>query len=156
MNIRSLICWTLFALMSATTSAQTYIQYTYDLNGNRHTRQLDVIQLKSSKINFPITNVGQLEEGKDELSEINEAQGIIVYPNPAGEFINVVFSGTIEDTLVEASLYDLNGTLLIYEKSQSPPLEINVSRLRDAIYILIVKNGTCTTTHKIIRGQGNY
>jgi hypothetical protein len=142
--------------MSATTSAQTYIQYTYDLNGNRQTRQLVVIQLKATKIAFPIADAAQLEEDKDELSEINEAQGISVYPNPAGEFIYVEFSGTIEDTLVEASLYDLNGTLLIYEKSQSPPLEINVSRLKDAIYILIVKKGSCTTTHKVIRGQGNY
>ena len=156
MNIRSLLGWSIFLLMSYTTSAQTYIQYGYDLNGNRQTRKLTVIQLKSAKINFPIVNIGQLEEAKDELSEINEGKGISVYPNSVCEFINVEFSGKIEDTLVEASLYDLNGTLLINEKSHSSPLKIDVSRLKDAIYILIVKKGSCTTTHKIIRGQGIY
>lgn len=155
MNIRPLICLTLFVFMSAATNAQTYIRFTYDLNGNRHTRQLFVIHLKSTNINFPITNVGQLEESKDNLSDINGEQGISVYPNPAGELIKVEFSGTLEDGRAEARLYDLNGNLIKFEKSQSPLFEIDIARLKDGIYILIIKRGSCTSIHKIIKGQGN-
>lgn len=140
--------------MSFAASAQTYIQYTYDLNGNRQTRQLTVMQLKSTKISFPITNVRVLEEEMDKISDINEEQIVRIYPNPAGEFLNILFSGSIPDEPSEARLYDLNGNLLKYKKSQDSQMEIDVATLKDGVYVLIIKRGTYISNHKIIRGRG--
>lgn len=154
MNIRSIFCLILFVFMSFAASAQTYIQYTYDLNGNRQTRQLTVMQLKSTKISFPITNVRVLEEEMDKISDINEEQIVRIYPNPAGEFLNILFSGSIPDEPSEARLYDLNGNLLKYKKSQDSQMEIDVATLKDGVYVLIIKRGTYISNHKIIRGRG--
>jgi len=152
MNIKYILGLFVLILMSVNTGAQTYIQYTYDLNGNRQTRQVLVMQLKSAKVNFPITDTTDLEE--EELSDIDEELGIRVYPNPVRESVTVEFSGTLTDNPSDAKLYDLNGSLLVDIKSKDQFLELDLTTLKDGIYILIITSDDNTSIHKIIKGQG--
>ena len=140
--------------MSLFSNAQTYIQYTYDLNGNRETRKLDVIQLKSAKIAFPVNDVALLKEEPDRVSGIDEEQGVKIYPNPAEDKINIEFSGSQTDDPAEARLYDLNGNLVKYEKNKTLLMDIDVSNLKEGVYVLVIKRGTQITNYKIIRGRG--
>lgn len=153
MNLKFFICSVLFICMFVIVDAQTYIQYTYDLNGNRQARQLVIMELKSANIAFPVHNVALLEKEPDKVSGIDEEQGVKIYPNPAGEKLNIEFSGSQTDDPVEARLYDLNGNLVKYETNKTPLMDIDVSNLKDGIYVLVLKRGTQVSNYKIIRGS---
>jgi hypothetical protein len=155
MNTKHILGFMVFVFMSVTANAQTYIQFTYDLNGNRQTRQVLVMQLKSSKISFPITDLGVLEEKEVELSDNNEVTGVSVYPNPASEAVVIKILGTMQNSPAEARLYDLNGDLLKQKVTKDQLLELDLTALKDGIYILIIRIDDFTSTHKIIKGQGN-
>lgn len=153
MNIKLLTGLMLFICMSVVVDAQTQIKYTYDLNGNRQTRQLVVIQLKSAKIAFPINDDTLLKEEPDDLSGIDEEQGVRVYPNPATDKINIEFSGSRTDDPVEVRLYNLNGSLIKTKRNKTLLMDMDVGDLKNGIYVLVLKRGTQITNYKIIKGS---
>jgi hypothetical protein len=75
---------------------------------------------------------------------------IKIYPQPMSDFIRISSANAIKN--VELRLYDINGSLLIFETiNQLTEHEINTARLPKGVYVLQIGNSEYTYTQKIIK-----
>lgn len=67
---------------------------------------------------------------------------IVVYPNPTDSFLNITFPREFNSKNIIISLYDVNGRLIIDNKSKIENNEaiIDVHSLPNGIYLLHLKN----------------
>lgn len=79
--------------------------------------------------------------GIDDFSE----SGIIMYPNPAGNFVKL--SGLPQNTIIR--IIDLNGKI-VYEKSADSQIILNTAGLATGIYIVQIENNDRTIQKKLI------
>lgn len=145
-----------FALFSLLHLNAQRIGYSYDDNGNRTGRTLVTEQLKSNSVSFPVINQKNLKSleniqgtgSYDEQSEketINQAKrenGEIktnVFPNPTTGMIKVQVENMPFNATNEIRVYDLAGKTLIVKKDFESSTDIDLSKLRDGIYILRIK-----------------
>jgi hypothetical protein len=70
-----------------------------------------------------------------------------IFPNPAKDKLNI--SGLTHESII--SVFDLNGRLLIREKSSSESNIIDVSNFQSSIYILEVRNGNTVQSIKFLK-----
>jgi hypothetical protein len=108
---------------------------TYSANGNTLTQGFHQTQLTLTSI----------EETNPFTLDVN------IFPNPTSQFLNIDISGKHEN--ITASLYDMNGRLLMQEglmKGQNS-VKLDLSRLAMASYLLTVidDNGDYSSTHQV-------
>ena len=103
-------------------------------------------------IALKVDEYGCLEEGcgpTDAVGELDTGQGLVVYPNPTTEVLQVRSSKFKVKSL---ALRDVRGTILQYLEPSTLNLELNIDGLASGIYLLQAKlaDGTFVNT-KIIK-----
>ncbi len=81
--------------------------------------------------------------GSSSTSDVNKVEGISIYPNPAGDYIDVVFTNQVWLRSSRICLYNLQGELLSTHivADQEGSQRIAVSSLAPGIYFLYVSSG---------------
>jgi len=91
----------------------------------------------------------------DEVLGVNDntvdTSSIILYPNPARDFVNISNPQSIE--LNQIAIYDLNGRLVKKEslKQMGTEKTINVSQLSSATYIVLISGPKGQITKQLIK-----
>jgi hypothetical protein len=99
--------------------------------------------------NFPLTSVA-LPAGrvvKTGFTGDENEQGIVVYPNPAGNLLNITANAGV---LVSVTVYDNAGRLVLEMKGSSEGA-MDITDLSSGIYSLIVKTTAQTFFRKLIK-----
>jgi hypothetical protein len=173
MKIRLLIPFLVILLQSSNILGQRIV-YQYDNNGNRIRRTIIVEELESDSVSFPVTNPEKLskrfidntlketteqniEDIKSEnfenmISESNEIK-TKVFPNPTLGNLNIEILNMPTSSGSELKLYDLNGNELLIKKQLENFSEIDISYLRDGIYILRIRINERVFDWKIIKNH---
>ena len=92
------------------------------------------------KLTFP-TDV------KDSISNYN----LVIYPNPANDYINADLSGLTEFKSAKIQLIDLNGKILQNIENNKKPVQIDISGLTAGSYFLIINNDNKRSFLKFIK-----
>jgi surface protein len=71
---------------------------------------------------------------------------ILVYPNPAKDYIKVKHSGSLKDFTIK--VIDMAGRVIL---RKSDAYTLDISNLKRGVYFLQVKNGTSKSIHKFIK-----
>lgn len=106
-------------------NAQTNLEYSYDANGNRITRQ--VLTLKS------MTNQ---DNQNNQATEIIDDIFIKVFPNPTEDFLHIQIEQSKEEIDVTIYVYDTFGKLLLNEEFVGTSHSIDFSPFSIGSYIL--------------------
>lgn len=80
----------------------------------------------------------------DQLSTAETPHGLIIYPNPTSDFLNI---RTTKLDVENVFIYDLSGKLILTENSQ----RINVAHLPSATYIITIKTSDGSKSFKFIK-----
>ncbi len=134
----------LFGLQQAFPQA---INYTYDVNGNRETRNVATLKQTTADTIHPSP-----PEERELLTETLGELTITVSPNPTRGEVNVAISNLPEEARVESALYNPAGVLL-----SASPLQvngsgtINLATQPSGIYYLKLKAGCKQSVWKIIK-----
>jgi len=132
--------------LSLSLSAQSHISFSYDNNGNRTSRTLIVIVLKSGQLTFPV-DPAKLEEQQ----EVN--QGITIYPNPATTMMMIKIDG-YNDILPKCiTIYNLSGIILYKFENPGTENEIDLTAIEDGIYLMRISIGPESFSYKIIKSK---
>lgn len=137
------------------------IDFTYDANGNR-TSRIYAEQLQSSSVVFPVYNPKNLvpftsEFAKEKVSDEKELEAgeviTLVYPNPTKGLIKIEISNPPLNSKNELRLYNLSGTELRVIRNFESYTEVDISSIKDGIYILRIKINESIFDWKIVKGQ---
>jgi len=82
----------------------------------------------------------------------NQADDVMVFPNPASNKINVSLSSNIAEP-TQILLYDQRSSLIrnsVVDYNGNSPINIDISTLSPGIYLLSIKNNHCTFTKSIV------
>jgi len=82
------------------------------------------------------------------ITEINTNINVSIFPNPTNEFVKIVSS---EDRDYRVNLYNLDGKLLLKERSDNTKIKINMTPYASGIYLLKITNNTEINTYQIIK-----
>lgn len=131
------------------------IKYTYDENGSRKSRVLTVEPLGSKGLNFPVEKVEKLPviAQKEELIKTEGELSTSVYPNPNKGLIKIDILFMPLNSKTEARIYDLSGIEQLVKRNFESSSEINISHLKDGIYILRIKVNESLFDWKIVKSQ---
>jgi hypothetical protein len=153
------------------------VEFTYDDNGNRHTRTITVQELQSKSVEFPVIDPKNLKTKENVMAQgsnpdassqnvdakslsdatrerINQEEGEIVtrvYPNPNKGLIKIDISNMPLNSVSELRLYDLSGNEIVMKKNIENHTEIDITRFIDGIYILRVKINEKIFDWKVIK-----
>ena len=78
--------------------------------------------------------------------ENNAKIGVMTYPNPATDFINVVS----DEMLQNVTVYTMDGKVVSTTNPESTSVSVNISDLASGNYILEVKAGNDSTKRNIV------
>jgi hypothetical protein len=126
------------------------LRFEYDAIGNRISRTLIPLQLKSGNIGFPITDPDKLELPEKETFSADEAQ-IKIYPNPTKGILRIEITNCPGEAKIELSLFDLSGSKLMEMQNLSPVYNLDISNRKNGIYILKVFINNRISNWKIIK-----
>jgi hypothetical protein len=163
MNTKRIILSCLLLLFIARLFGQ-HIEFTYDENGNRKSRQLVVQQLKSATIKFPVTDPKTLEfadnskkgNAEDSIQKLKGVDGEIqtfIYPNPTKGFLKVEITNMPLEASSELKVYDMSGSEVIDKRIFDSLSEVDLSHLKDGIYILRIKVNDRFFNWKIVKNN---
>jgi hypothetical protein len=126
------------------------VSFTYDDSGNRNSR---TVQPLKAAVQFPVVNPKNLlvEEAKAEL--IEGELSTLVYPNPSKGLIKIDILNMPLDARTEARFYDLSGKQQMVIRNFESSSEIDISKLKDGIYILRIKINERAFDWKVVKGQ---
>jgi len=83
------------------------------------------------------------------ISEVKNPQvKVLVFPNPTSEFLTVKLS---EDQTYTMQLFNLNGQLLMEQKTKSTESKINMTIYTKGTYLLKLINNKESNTYQIIK-----
>ncbi len=132
--------------------ATVTVKYTYDVSGNRITR--NIIQLKSEEpTKNDTTEIVKLNNYQDEFTfqdknslkdNIGNHQ-IVVYPNPTKSIFFVKISDDLSSKNTTFILYNSNGQIILQEKNIINPLtKVDISSQPKGAYFLQIHVGAKT------------
>jgi hypothetical protein len=128
------------------------IRFNYDANGNRITRTLIPLQLKSAIIDFPVQYPDKLDITDKQKESILEGElRIKIYPNPTKGILKIEIINLPEEEIPALRLYDLSGLELINLNNLSPIYNLDISNYIDGIYILRIIINDKVTNWKVIK-----
>lgn len=132
-------------LLTINVSAQD-VKLDYDLAGNRIQRYR---VFKSSEVTFSDTTFNNHSIVDDVLIADKK---INIFPNPVSNQLNILFSGeTFESTLVEISLFDVNGNQLYKVKVSPTNHQIAMQKYPAGFYFLRIADSLKTEQWKIVK-----
>ncbi len=126
--------------------SQNTIVFGYDDNGNRTSRVLSAS--KSRKVEFPLTE----SQFKEELSEEHESPvSLNIYPNPTAGILRIDIETGTTYNVSEYHIYDLNGNKMLTGNIYPGSSELDVSSLKNGLYVLRIILGDMVYDWKIIK-----
>jgi len=152
MNAKIVSAIFILALNIVGLNAQT-IKFSYDENGNRISRGIEINSLKSGDIRFPVLDPTDIPI---EIQKKNNTEGELttfVYPNPNKGLIKIDIPNIPVDSKTETILYDLSGAELVISRNFESHFEIDISHLADGIYILRIKVNESLFNWKVVKSQ---
>ena len=84
-----------------------------------------------------------------DISPLDTESKISIYPNPAGEYVNIEFPG-LEVMKRTVELYHMNGSLIWKGKTYDPSLLLGVANLKNGTYFLKIREANDINYHKLI------
>ncbi|MCD4737155.1 MAG: T9SS type A sorting domain-containing protein [Bacteroidales bacterium] len=136
----------LCASISLFSQTQYQIEYTYDETGNRATRELVEIVLKSNT-DTTAFNEPDNEVYSDKLGEYE----VSIFPNPTKGHLVIEVTGDGIPPQSTMELYSLNGELLYFKKGIDPSTILDLSDKQPGTYLLKIKLRNKSNTWKVIR-----
>lgn len=117
------------------------VMYTHDANGNRIVRETMVFKTAPSQNGTGVNHIN--EEPLIETETYVLGHKITVYPNPTAGFLQVLIDGIEAEDNIAFYLSDVNGKVLLHEKSDlSGKIEMDLSLYSNGFYLLkVVLNG---------------
>lgn len=106
----------------------SYIQYSYDANGNRN-QEVKVYQNLS-------------------VEEVETSFQVAVFPNPFYEILHIKAS---ENNILKATLYDQSGKMLQSKNNNSQEMSLDLATLPQALYLLEIQTDKGKKTVKVIK-----
>ena len=86
------------------------------------------------------------------LPSAHSAGSFMIYPNPAGGDITLIYRGEQLNSPVRASIFGMNGSRVLSEEQISRfPYKLNTSELPAGIYVIRIIAGAQTETIKLVR-----
>lgn len=138
---------TLFlTFFSFAVSAQNRVDYLYDQNGNRISRTLTVVALKSASVQDSLNL-------DDKTNEEQEGKIIKIFPNPVRSSLTIQITGYDESLKRSFMVYNLAGDKVMHETNISSEKSIEMSNLNDGVYILNITIGKDLFQYKIIKSN---
>ena len=136
------------------TNAQ--VNYTYDANGNRLTRNTVSLISQPPKIinGDTIIEINKKEDYLTLETKYNEELGeqtITIYPNPTGGAFAVGITNMPEGIKRKMILFTISGKELFHKEDFDELTEINVSTQQNGTYLLKIILGDKQTTWKIVK-----
>lgn len=132
---------TIVLLPTTNIFAQTFVNYTYDVSGNRTQRYLTIVELKSSdsisSADIPVKN-----------SELVLPTN--VYPNPTFGLIYIEISSELSND-ASIDIYNNDGRFANTFQLNSAFGSIDISNFSKGIYFLVVTNNKEKSLYKIIK-----
>lgn len=136
-------------LLSAQENPEKIIEFCYDASGNRITRQVVELKIRSvgTADSAKITNP---EQGKN-YTEFIDNHKVTVYPNPnKGKFKVVIASyQTYDDASI--FLHSVGGVLVFSDEKAKPETQVDIDKFENGAYILTVIISGKSRTWKIIK-----
>jgi Concanavalin A-like lectin/glucanases superfamily/Secretion system C-terminal sorting domain len=133
--------------------APVAIQYSYNTSGERMSRKIQQITLKSANIMMRDSAlINEAINNQNEMYEDNaDGQKVIIYPNPTKGQLKIEIQGNEKVTNTVIYLYDLSGKLLINKKQFDSNIPLDLSKYSPGGYILKIIMGTKTSEWKIVK-----
>jgi hypothetical protein len=155
LRILKVACLILIFITTNSTIFSQTVSFGYDDNGNRISRVLEVEKMESGMISFPVKNLPmEYAKAKEEAENVMEEETTVnIYPNPTKGILNIEISNLSEEGKVDLSVYDLNGAKLINDKNLAPITDLDISKLKDGIYILQIKLNGINYNWKIVKNH---
>jgi hypothetical protein len=128
------------------------VRYTYDASGNRDST-ITVEQLRSGSVLFPVVDFKNMAVDNMKEKPIEGELSTLVYPNPNRGLIKIDISNMLPDSKTEARIYDLSGMEQMVKRNFDSSSEIDISKLKDGIYILRIKINETIFDWKVVKSQ---
>jgi hypothetical protein len=145
MNYAKIIFVIILAVTFRSVYGQNKVVFTYDANGSRLSRKLEIVGLKSSAITFPV-DLTKLEE-----IDLSETIQIRIFPNPVASSLKLVISGYEESTKKDGVIFNVSGAEILRFQSLSNECEIQLSGLDYGVYILRLTIDSEIFVYKILK-----
>lgn len=129
-------------------SAQKTVGYSYDANGNRTGRTLNITQLKSAVIDFP-ADTSKLEN----RSPGDSNNSIHIYPNPVKSTMHISITGYDNAIKRSVILYGISGNIYLRREKTGNSTEVDLGALDDGMYILRIIIDDEVIDYKIIKSR---
>lgn len=159
-RIIPLVC--LAVLNSLLLSGQS-VAFSYDANGNMTGKIIVLQQLQQNTLSFPVLNPELMQiqtqtnyaKGLDnnDISSQDDKVIINVYPNPSTGFIRIDIENNSEKSDNELFIYDLSGRPLIHKQKYMNKSEVDLTGLRDGVYVLRLRINKRIFDWKVIKSE---
>ena len=80
------------------------------------------------------------------LNDLSNSNFVTIYPNPVKNTLNIKLKDQIQ---ADASLFDINGRLVLKQKIQALSTSLNIEALNSGIYILKIQTESGFATKRI-------
>lgn len=156
MNLKKLIfvlclCHITFTIGFAQKSDQFVVKFSYDLNGNRVQRWVEVLKIVTADT---VDSLHQDSLIKNNITNSGVLNGTIsIFPNPTEGLLDMKITGMKAGETAEYVFASLTGQELLHKKTYSPLTKIDISIFAPGTYIMVVRSGTQTGKWKIIKQQ---
>lgn len=131
MNIKTLLFQVCLVLMPLTSIAQTStVNFGYDHNGNRITRQLVFEELLAMRPQVIEEKIAQYDDN------ILETLDVKLFPNPTYGKFHLEVSGNYGDVTITAVLLTSSGSVITAKEVNVGQLEFDISNQADGVYVL--------------------
>ena len=125
------------------------VKFSYDLNGNRVLRWLDV---KKIAIADTVDSLDQDSLIKKNHTNSHILSGTIsIFPNPTEGLLDMKITGMKTGETAESIFFSLTGQELLRKKTDSPISQIDISTFPPGTYIVNVKLGNQVAAWKIVK-----
>ena len=141
-----------FLLSSGGLLAQSHVEYTYDQNGNRLNRKLEVVELLSFAADSTLS-VPEILKSEEKVYTEPTEKYIKVFPNPVKSSLTIKISGYDENLDKSVMVYSIKGDRLKHEKGIGSETTLPLERLDDGIYLLRIIIGEETFQYKIVKNR---
>ncbi|OYU95576.1 MAG: hypothetical protein CFE21_10560 [Bacteroidetes bacterium B1(2017)] len=131
---------------------QNYIKldYTYDANGNRISRDKQLVMHKSNDNGTNKPNLNLKPEDKIQGLAPNEAN-FNVFPNPSTGLYTLKIDAPFAPVNYSVEVYDKTGKLIIKKTITSLNTQLDLSIVSDGVYELRILTTTQTLLYKLIK-----
>ena len=129
-------------------AAGTYYAKVYPKGTANNARSCYTLKVQTATATRETITASDVSASSSE-ENVNRNFAINLFPNPAGDQLNVWVEGA--DRKTEIRVYNLMGKLVMQQQSGNTLTQLNISKLAAGIYLLNVNNGMETKAAKFVK-----